>query len=78
MYLKLIFAAALSAIFILFPASAFAAVEAAPPQGFGAVAWAMEMSGPMPKMMIIGLILIAVMLAVTIIIAKLSDKEDKK
>lgn len=78
MYSKLISAAVLPALFLLLPTSAFAAVHSAPPQGIGAIAWTMKMSGPMPKMMVIGLILIAVMLIITVIIAKMNNKEGKK
>ena len=78
MYLKRIFTAVLPVFFILTPVLASAAVDSAPPQGFGAIAWAMEVSGPMPKMMVIGLVLIAVMIIITVIVAKINGKEDKK
>lgn len=78
MDLKHIFTAVLPVLFILIPASASAAVNSAPPQGIGAITWTMEMSGPMPKMMIIGLVLIAAMLIITVIAAKMNGKEDKK
>ena len=78
MYLKRIFTAVLPAIFILTPVLASAAVDTAPPQGFRAIAWAMEMSGPMPEMMVIGLVLIAAMIIITIIAAKINSKEDEK
>lgn len=77
MYLKRIFTAVLPVFFILIPVSASAAVDYAPPQGVGAIAWTMKMSGPMPKMMMIGLILIAVMLIITVIVAKMNSEEDK-
>lgn len=61
---------------LLLPISAFAK-QAAPEEPVKRIAWAMENCGPMPKSMIVGFILLAAMIIITILVAKMKGDENK-
>lgn len=70
-----IIAALFASFCILFPLSAYAA-DALPEKGITRIKWSIENCGPMPKMMIVSLIAIAVMIIITVVCAKHYTKEE--
>lgn len=62
---------------MLFPVTAFAN-QTAPAEPAKRIAWAVEMCGPMPRFMAVGLILLAAMIVITILVAKMkgADKNE--
>jgi hypothetical protein len=69
-------AAAASALLLTLPAISAYAEEDIPSEGIGRISWAMRCAGAMPKGMIIGLIAIAAMIVITILVSRLTDKEE--
>lgn len=61
---------------MLFSINAFAA-QTAPEEPIERIKWAMEHCGPMPKSMVIGIILLIAMIIITILVAKMKGDDTK-
>ncbi len=76
--MKKITAAVFSVLCWLFPCIAFAD-NSLPEKGIARIQWSIKNCGPMPKIMLIGLIAIAAMIIITVLTAKyFAAKEDDK
>ena len=62
---------------MLFPLTVFAK-QTAPEEPTKRISWAAEMCGPMPRFMVVGFILLAAMIVITILVAKMkgADKNE--